>query len=108
MNRAMRQEVLKANLLLNELGLVIFTWGNVSGIDRTSGMFAIKPSGVLYDELRAEDLVLVDLAGDVVEGSLRPLLRRMISDACRKAVRSRPISMKAACMPGSTRETLPL
>ncbi|MEM6916517.1 MAG: L-ribulose-5-phosphate 4-epimerase [Verrucomicrobiota bacterium] len=68
----LRQEVLKANLMLQSEGLVKLTWGNVSGIDRESGCFVIKPSGVAYENLRAEDLVVVDLEGKVVEGSYNP------------------------------------
>lgn len=68
----LRHQVLAANLLLESEGLVKLTWGNVSGIDRTSGRFVIKPSGVAYTDLRAEDLVIVDLDGNVVEGDLNP------------------------------------
>jgi L-ribulose-5-phosphate 4-epimerase len=68
----LRQQVLEANLELVRTGLVRLTWGNVSGIDRASGLFVIKPSGVPYGELRAEHLVVLDLAGRVVEGTLRP------------------------------------
>ena len=58
---------------LPELGLVLFTWGNVSGIDRESGLVVIKPSGVEYDDLQAEDMVVVDLAsGEKVEGRYNP------------------------------------
>jgi L-ribulose-5-phosphate 4-epimerase len=65
--------VLKANLLLPKHGLVTFTWGNVSGIDRESGLVVIKPSGVEYDEMSAEDMVVVDLrSGERVEGRLKP------------------------------------
>lgn len=72
MNKEMRQEVLKANLLLNELGLVIFTWGNVSAIDRNSGEVIIKPSGVPYDEMGLDDLVVVDMAGNRISGEFNP------------------------------------
>ena len=68
----LKREVLEANLALPEHGLVTFTWGNVSGIDRETGLVVIKPSGVPYDELRIEDLVVLDLDGNIVEGSLRP------------------------------------
>ncbi len=68
----LRQQVLEANLLLPKHGLVTFTWGNVSGIDRESGLIVIKPSGVEYDVMTAEDMVVVDLDGNVVEGRLRP------------------------------------
>lgn len=59
-------------MLLPKYGLVTFTWGNVSGMDRERGIFAIKPSGVEYEELKAEDMVLVDLEGRKVEGGLAP------------------------------------
>ncbi len=59
-------------MALPRLGLVTFTWGNVSGIDRDKGLFVIKPSGVPYEELQASDMVVVDLDGHVVEGELRP------------------------------------
>ena len=68
----LKERVLKANLLLSELGLVKFTWGNVSEIDREKGIIAIKPSGVDYENLTAEDIVLVDTDGNIVEGKLRP------------------------------------
>ena len=68
----LKQQVYDANMRLPKLGLVIFTWGNVSGIDRASGLFGIKPSGVGYDALTPEDMVVVDLKGDVVEGLLNP------------------------------------
>ena len=69
----LKQKVFKANLDLVKQGLVIFTWGNVSGIDREKGLVVIKPSGVSYDEMKAEDMVVVDLeSGKVVEGDLNP------------------------------------
>ncbi|MEY2192706.1 L-ribulose-5-phosphate 4-epimerase [Neobacillus sp. BF23-41] len=68
----LKREVLEANLALPEHGLVTFTWGNVSGIDRETGLVVIKPSGVPYDELQIDDLVVLDLDGNIVEGSLRP------------------------------------
>ncbi|MEF9967779.1 MAG: L-ribulose-5-phosphate 4-epimerase [Longicatena sp.] len=68
----LKQEVFEANLLLPKYGLITFTWGNVSGIDRDSGIIAIKPSGVEYDNMNANDIVLCDLEGNVVEGSLKP------------------------------------
>jgi L-ribulose-5-phosphate 4-epimerase len=68
----LKQEVLEANLDLPKYGLVTFTWGNVSGIDREEGLVVIKPSGIPYDELKAEHLVVVDLEGNIVEGNLRP------------------------------------
>ena len=68
----LKEKVCKANLDLVKHGLVIFTWGNVSAIDRASGLVVIKPSGVSYDDMKPEDMVVVDLDGNVVEGSLRP------------------------------------
>ncbi len=68
----MRQEVFKANLLLKELGLVIFTWGNVSAIDRESGLVIIKPSGVVYEKMQLEDLVVVDMEGNTLSGKYNP------------------------------------
>jgi len=68
----LRADVLDANLELVRHGLVLHTFGNVSGIDRTQNLVAIKPSGVPYDTMRAEDLVVTDLAGKIVEGRLRP------------------------------------
>jgi L-ribulose-5-phosphate 4-epimerase len=65
-------DVCKANLDLVKLGLVIFTWGNVSGIDREKGLVVIKPSGVSYDDMKPEDMVVVDMDGKVVEGRLKP------------------------------------
>ncbi|MGG1553670.1 L-ribulose-5-phosphate 4-epimerase [Paenibacillus ferrarius] len=72
MLEALKQAVLEANLDLPKHRLVTFTWGNVSGIDREQGLVVIKPSGVPYEALRAEDLVVLNLAGDVVEGRLKP------------------------------------
>jgi len=73
MLKQLKEEVLKANLLLPKYGLVVFTWGNVSAIDREKGLVAIKPSGVEYDDMKAEDIVIVELAtGKVVEGKLKP------------------------------------
>jgi len=69
---ALREEVWAANLELPKAGLVTWTSGNVSGRDSESGLVVIKPSGVRYEELRPEDLVVVDLAGRAVEGRLRP------------------------------------
>ena len=68
----LKQKVLQANLQLVKNKLVLFTWGNVSEIDRESGLFVIKPSGVSYDDMKAEDMVVMDLNGKVVEGDLRP------------------------------------
>ncbi|MBO8436967.1 MAG: L-ribulose-5-phosphate 4-epimerase [Spirochaetes bacterium] len=68
----LKQDVLKANLLLPKYGLVVFTWGNVSAYDPDSGLVVIKPSGVDYENMTADDMVVVDLDGKVVEGKLRP------------------------------------
>lgn len=69
---ALREAVLLANLELPRHGLVTFTWGNVSGYDPASGLVAIKPSGVPYDRLRLEDIVVLTLDGERVEGSMKP------------------------------------
>ncbi|MBF4806083.1 MAG: L-ribulose-5-phosphate 4-epimerase [Pseudoleptotrichia goodfellowii] len=68
----LKEEVYKANMELPAKGLVLFTWGNVSAIDREKGLVVIKPSGVDYDKMKAEDMVVVDLDGKVVEGELNP------------------------------------
>lgn len=73
MLEALKQSVFEANLLLPKHGLVTFTWGNVSGVDRGQGLMIIKPSGVEYDTMRPEDMVVVDLkTGKKVEGELNP------------------------------------
>jgi len=68
----MKKSVFEANRLLKDSGLIVLTWGNVSQIDRESGYVVIKPSGVSYDTMTAKDMVVVDLEGNVVEGTLRP------------------------------------
>lgn len=68
----LKEAVLRANLMLPEHGLVTFTWGNVSGIDRGKGLIVIKPSGVEYGAMAASDMVVVDLDGKAVEGKLKP------------------------------------
>ncbi|MBN2262109.1 MAG: L-ribulose-5-phosphate 4-epimerase [Prolixibacteraceae bacterium] len=68
----LKDEVFKANLDLVKHGLVIFTWGNASGIDRGQGLVVIKPSGVDYDVMKPSDMVVVDMDGKVVEGKLKP------------------------------------
>ena len=68
----LKKDVCRANLELVRHGLVIFTWGNVSGIDREYGLVVIKPSGVSYDNMKPSDMVVVDLDGRVVEGKLKP------------------------------------
>ena len=68
----LKKDVLEANLDLPKLGLVDFTWGNVSGKDLETGAIVIKPSGVPYETMKVEDMVVVDADGRVIEGSLRP------------------------------------
>ena len=68
----LKKKVYEANMELPRRGLVTYTWGNVSGIDREKGLFVIKPSGVEYDELSPEDLVVMDLNGNKIEGSMNP------------------------------------
>ena len=68
----LKKEVYEANMQLPKYGLVTFTWGNVSGIDREKGLFVIKPSGVEYDKLTPEDMVVMDLEGNKVEGRYNP------------------------------------
>lgn len=70
--KELREQVYEANMELTRRHLVTYTWGNVSGVDRESGLFVIKPSGVEYDALRPEDLVVMDLQGNKVEGALNP------------------------------------
>ena len=72
MLESLKKDVLKANLDLPKYKMVTFTWGNVSGIDRKSGLVVIKPSGVDYDGMTVDDMVVVDLDGKVVEGSKKP------------------------------------
>lgn len=72
MLESLKEQVLKANLQLEEYRLVTFTWGNVSGIDRENELVVIKPSGVKYSELKAEDLVVLNMDGEIVEGDLKP------------------------------------
>ena len=68
----LKEKVFKANLDLVKYGLVIFTWGNVSAIDRKKGLVVIKPSGVSYETMKADDMVVLDLRGNIVEGRLKP------------------------------------
>jgi L-ribulose-5-phosphate 4-epimerase len=72
MYEKLRQSVCQANLLLPKYNLVTFTWGNVSGIDRGEGIIIIKPSGVAYEQLTPEKMVVLDLDGETIEGELRP------------------------------------
>src|SRR5699024_10730604 len=68
----LKEKVYESNMLLPKYNLITFTWGNVSGIDRESGYLAIKPSGVEYEDLSPEKMVIVDLNGNIVEGDLKP------------------------------------
>lgn len=70
--KKLKQECYEANMQLNALDLVVYTFGNVSAVDREKGVFAIKPSGVPYEDLKAEDIVIVDFDNNIIEGSLRP------------------------------------
>lgn len=72
MLESLKKEVYEANMALVKHDLIVFTWGNVSGIDRQKGLFVIKPSGVEYDKLTPNDMVVVDLEGNVVEGHYKP------------------------------------
>jgi L-ribulose-5-phosphate 4-epimerase len=72
MLQKLKEEVLRANINLKESGLVVLTWGNVSGIDRENNMVVIKPSGIGYDAMTADDMVVVDMDGRVIEGNLKP------------------------------------
>lgn len=68
----LKQRVYEANMLLPEYGIAPFTWGNASEIDREAGVFAIKPSGVAYSDLKADDIIVLNMNGDVVDGVLNP------------------------------------
>ncbi|MGL1886459.1 MAG: L-ribulose-5-phosphate 4-epimerase [Reichenbachiella sp.] len=70
--KSLKEEAFEANMKLPELGLVLFTFGNASAVDRDKGVFAIKPSGVPYDTLKPEDMVVMDLDANVIEGTKRP------------------------------------
>ena len=72
MLKDLKEQVWKANMDLPKFGLVTFTWGNVSGIDRDRGLIVIKPSGVPYPDLKPEHMVVLDLEGNKVEGDLKP------------------------------------
>lgn len=71
----LKQQVFEANMELPRYGLVTFTWGNVSAIDRERGLVVIKPSGVAYETMKAADMVVVDMSGKVVEGGVSPIFR---------------------------------
>lgn len=70
--KALKQECYEANMQLNELNLVVYTFGNVSAVDRENSVSAIKPSGVAYEVLKPEDIVIVDFDNNIIEGSMRP------------------------------------
>lgn len=70
--KELKREVYEANMRLPELGLVLFTFGNASAVNRDEGVFAIKPSGVPYEQLKPEDIVIIDFDNEVVEGDMRP------------------------------------
>ncbi|MDO9593481.1 MAG: L-ribulose-5-phosphate 4-epimerase [Lutibacter sp.] len=70
--KELKQECYEANMQLNALGLVIYTFGNVSAVDRKKGVFAIKPSGVPYELLKPEDIVILDFENNIIEGTMRP------------------------------------
>ncbi|MCF0135798.1 MAG: L-ribulose-5-phosphate 4-epimerase [Lachnospiraceae bacterium] len=72
MTESLKQKVYEANMMLPKYNLVTFTWGNVSQIDRETGLFAIKPSGVAYEDLSPDDMVIMDLEGNHIEGKLKP------------------------------------
>jgi len=72
MYSALKQECYDANMQLNALNLVVYTFGNVSAVDRKNGVFAIKPSGVPYADLKPEDIVIVDFDNNIIEGNMRP------------------------------------
>ena len=82
----LKQQVYEANMELPRRGLITYTWGNVSGIDRSAGLFVIKPSGVDYDMLKPEDMVVMDLDGNQAEGSLRPSSDKIGRASCRERV----------------------
>ncbi len=70
--RKLKEDVCEANIALKKHGLVLFTWGNVSGIERAEGLVVIKPSGVSYDNMKPEHMVVLDLDGNIVEGEMKP------------------------------------
>jgi len=72
MYSALKQECYEANMQLNALNLVVYTFGNVSAVDRKNGVFAIKPSGIPYENLKPEDIVIVDFDNNIIEGTMRP------------------------------------
>ena len=95
----LKQQVYEANMQLPRRGLVTYTWGNVSGIDREKGLFVIKPSGVEYDELTPEMLVVMDLNGNKIEGELKPSSDTKTQD--RKSTRLNSSHNNQSRMPSS-------
>ena len=91
----LKQQVYEANMQLPRRGLVTYTWGNVSGIDREKGLFVIKPSGVEYNELTPAMLVVMDLNGNKVEGDLNPAATPKRISSCTGPSRS----WAASCTP---------
>ena len=80
----LKQDVLEANLKLVEYNLVTLTWGNVSSVDRTEGLIVIKPSGVDYDRLTVDDMVVIDMEGNPVEGKWKPSSDTAHSGSCQR------------------------
>ena len=99
----LKKEVYEANMLLPRYELVTFTWGNVSAMDRESGLFVIKPSGVPYEELRPEDMVVVDLAGNKVEAHPCSALQPFSADRRNRAY---PFHMGYKLGPGRAGDSL--
>lgn len=96
----LKQQVFEANMDLPRYGLVTFTWGNVSAIDRERGLVVIKPSGVAYETMKADDMVVVDMSGKAVEGNIvrLPTLRR-ISNSTVVTRRLAALSIPTPLMP---------
>ena len=109
MLEALKQQVYEANMELPRRGLVTYTWGNVSGIDREKGLFVIKPSGVEYDELTPEMLVVMDLNGNKIEGELKPSSDTKTHLELYKGVlgagrhRTHPLDPRSGLCPGAAR-----
>ena len=93
----LKKQVYEANMELPRRGLITYTWGNVSGIDRESGYFVIKPSGVDYDKLTPDDMVVMDLEGNKIEGKYKPS-----SDT--RAWRNRSYTFSRSCCLGTGRK----
>ena len=86
----LKKEVYEANMQLPELGLVLFTFGNASAVDREQGVFAIKPSGVPYNILKPEDIVVLDFENNVIEGSMRPSSAKTLCTAGAELLKTNP------------------